>query len=183
WVFLEGRAQESSESLLLSGARSVLCAPIHARGQAVGCFYITHKQVAGLFGEEERRLADFVATLTGAALENAEGVSELRSLNRALELRIQELRHAHERIGEQAALLDKARAAIAVIDLDDRVLYWNRSAERLYGWKAGEAVGQTMQALLHAAPCPAYQKARAAALSAGEWAGELRQKTFRGAEV
>src|SRR5690606_34303850 len=31
-VFLDGAGQQSSESLLLSGARSVLCAPIHARG-------------------------------------------------------------------------------------------------------------------------------------------------------
>ncbi len=182
-VFLDGPGQESSESLVLSGARSALCAPILVRGQPAGCFYITHREVAGLFGEAERRLADFIATLTGAALENAEGFAELRRLNEALEQRVGELRQAHGRIQEQAALLDKAQDAIAVLDFDDRILYWNRSAERLYGWPAGEAIGRPMEALLNGGPSPAHRAAAAAVRSAGEWAGELRQKTSRGAEV
>ncbi len=57
-----------------SGERSVLCVPIFARGQAVACLCVTHEQVRGLFGTDEERLADFVATIAGAALENAEGL-------------------------------------------------------------------------------------------------------------
>ena len=41
---------------------------------------------------------------------------------------------AEERIHEQAALLDEAREAIIVHDLDRNVTFWNRGAERLYGW-------------------------------------------------
>jgi PAS domain S-box-containing protein len=180
-VFLDGTSQESSESLVLSGARSVLCAPVLVRGQPAGCFYITHRQVTGLFGETERRLADFIATLTGAALENAEGFTELRRLNEALEQRVGELRLAHGRIQDQAALLDKAQDAIAVLDFDDRIIYWNRSAERLYGWLAAEAHGKVMQELLSGGQ--PHQAAAAAVHASGEWAGELRQKTRQGAEV
>jgi two-component system sensor kinase len=182
-VFLEGPGQDSSESMVLSGTRSALCAPILARGQLAACFYVTHRQVAGLFGETERRMADFIATLTGAALENAEGFAELRRLNEALEQRVGEIRLAHGRIQEQAALLDKAQDAIAVIGLDGGILYWNRSAERLYGWPSSEAVGQTMEALLSGSATTAFRSAFEATRANGEWSGELRQKTSRGADL
>src|SRR5262249_45594149 len=51
-------------------------------------------------------------------------------------------RVANERLREQAALLDQATDAIVVKDLQDRILYWNRGAERLYGWTADEALGR-----------------------------------------
>src|SRR5437879_3725524 len=49
----------------------------------------------------------------------------------------------------QAALLDKARDAILVQDLQGHTLYWNQSAERLYGWTSAEAVGKNTASLLH----------------------------------
>ena len=75
---------------------------------------------------------------------------------------------------EQASLLDKARDAIFVIDMASRITYWNKGAERLYGWEAHEVVGQRMQDLLcddHAA----YSEAYLHAIHEGEWAGELSQ--------
>ncbi|MBV9124793.1 MAG: AAA family ATPase, partial [Planctomycetes bacterium] len=89
-VFLEGMTGDASESVLMAGVRSALCAPFSMRGQATGCIYVTHRQVGGLFGEEEERLAEFIATLAGAALENAEGFAELRRLNETLEQRVAE---------------------------------------------------------------------------------------------
>src|SRR5258708_17179083 len=47
---------------------------------------------------------------------------------------VTERARAEARIREQAALLNEARDAILVRDLDDNILYWNRGAERLYGW-------------------------------------------------
>ena len=76
-VVAEGGAEGPSESLILAGMRSVLCAPIFARGQAVACLYVTHSRVGRLFGEEEERLAQFIATLAGAALENAAGFARI----------------------------------------------------------------------------------------------------------
>ncbi len=69
-----GVNDEPSESLVLAGARSVLCAPIAVRGEVVACLYISHRSVGGLFGPDEERLAEFIATLAGAALENVEGM-------------------------------------------------------------------------------------------------------------
>lgn len=64
---------DATDSLVLGGVRSLLCAPIQCDGKVVACFYATHKQVGGLFGETERQLATFVATLAGATLEHVSG--------------------------------------------------------------------------------------------------------------
>ena len=60
------------------------------RGRAVACLYATHEHVHGLFGADEERLADFIATIAGAALENAEGFQQLQQLNESLERRVAE---------------------------------------------------------------------------------------------
>jgi hypothetical protein len=51
---------------------------------------VLHGQVGGLFGEVEERLAEFLATVAGAALENAEGFAQLQRLNETLESRVAE---------------------------------------------------------------------------------------------
>ena len=73
-----------------SAVRSALCAPVLNRGRAVACCYLTHAQVGALFGEEEVRLVQFIATLAGTALENAEGFAEVQALSRSLERRVEE---------------------------------------------------------------------------------------------
>jgi K+-sensing histidine kinase KdpD len=70
---------DPSESLVLAGARSVLCAPIAVRGTVVACVYVSHQRVDGLFGPDEERMAEFITTLAGAALENVEGMTKAES--------------------------------------------------------------------------------------------------------
>src|SRR4051812_45573313 len=55
---------------------------------------------------------------------------------------ITERKRAEEQIREQAALLDIAQDAILVRDMDDRFCFWNKSAERMYGWTAAEVIGK-----------------------------------------
>ncbi len=84
-----------------------------------------------------------------------------------------EREHAEARTREQAALIDEARDAIIVRDLDHRVTFWSKGAERLYGWPAEAAVGLNFDALLQVDP--ARSAAAAAALRAdGVWSGELQ---------
>lgn len=62
-----------SDSMVLAGIRSLVCAPILRDDRVVACFYATHRDVPGLFGPEEERLATYIATLAGATLEHVVG--------------------------------------------------------------------------------------------------------------
>jgi len=82
---------------------------------------------------------------------------------------------AEEKIIEQASLLDKAQDAIIVCGLEEyRILYWNRSAERLYGWPVGEALNRSQMELLSRDPVQ-FQAVENAVMTQGEWAGEMQQ--------
>ena len=92
-------------------------------------------------------------------------------------------RQAEERIHEQAALLDQARDAIIVHGLDWRVSYWNKSAERVYGWTAKEAESERLDQRILKAEAGQVQEARRKTLTEGAWNGELLQTTRAGATI
>ncbi|MHC1764873.1 MAG: PAS domain S-box protein [Verrucomicrobiia bacterium] len=96
---------------------------------------------------------------------------------------ITERKQAEEQIREQAALLDKAQDAILVYDLETRIGFWNKSAERLYGWLAEEVIGQRVDDVLNKADPAASQAARDQAFDSGEWIGELQQETKTGKAI
>lgn len=96
---------------------------------------------------------------------------------------ISERREAEERLREQAAMLDQAADAIMVRDLQDRIRFWNRSAERLYGWTAAEAQGRDANQLLYKHASLDLREAHRVVVEKGEWAGELRQVTKDGKEI
>ncbi len=85
------------------GRESAICVPVFQRGQPAACVYIRHRHVRGLFGADEERLADFIATIAGAALENAEGFDELQRLNATLEQRVADRTAAAESRAQQLA--------------------------------------------------------------------------------
>ena len=70
-----------------------------------------------------------------------------------------------------ASLLDKAQDAIIVRSIDDRVLFWNKSAERMYGWAREEALGRKLQDLLHD-DLNVFALSKSATLDTGHWNGE-----------
>jgi two-component system, cell cycle sensor histidine kinase and response regulator CckA len=87
---------------------------------------------------------------------------------------------AEERIHEQAALLDEAREAIVVHDLDRRVTFWNRGAERLYGWTAAEAKAGAASAMLTPESRTLVSEAITIACKGGAWDGTLNIDTRDG---
>lgn len=86
---------------------------------------------------------------------------------------ITERKKAEERVREQAALLDEARDAIFVCDLDDCIRYWNKSAERILGWPIQEALGRKGDALLCPQDSKRLTEANQSLFERGEWHGEL----------
>jgi PAS domain S-box-containing protein len=72
----------------------------------------------------------------------------------------------------QAALLDAANDAIWAAGLDEKITYWNKGAERLYGWTRDETIGKSPHELLRTRfPVPLEEIARQRAM--GGWQGEL----------
>jgi PAS domain S-box-containing protein len=90
---------------------------------------------------------------------------------------------AEERIREQAALLNGAREAITVTDLEGRIAYWNHGAERLYGWTTEEALAGGAKARIPPTSGEAFELAWTTALSTGTWDGPLTLTNRRGAEL
>ncbi len=76
-----------------------------------------------------------------------------------------------------------ATDAILLRDLNHRILFWNKGAERLYGWSAAEAIDRDLNTLLYRDPSPAAATAFEIVLQQGEWQGELEKVTKTGQPV
>ncbi len=96
---------------------------------------------------------------------------------------ITERKRAEEQLREQATLLDNAQDAILVRDLDDKFRFWNKSAERIYGWSAAEVIGRDMKDFIYKNSLSQFAEAKHAALRNGDWQGELRQVTRDGKDI
>ncbi|MDR7085775.1 diguanylate cyclase (GGDEF)-like protein/PAS domain S-box-containing protein [Aeromicrobium panaciterrae] len=115
-----------SESLVMSDIRSVLAAPIIVHGETRYCFYVTHRQISALFGEEEIQLAAFVATLAGAAFEHLEGTeTRYRSLAR------------------------NSSDVLTLVGRDGIVSYQSSSASRVFALPANGMVGRPIDEWVH----------------------------------
>ena len=126
----------------------------------------------------KRGATDYVLKQQPAGLAPA-----VRQALRAAQERAQR-KQAEEKIREQAALLDQAQDAIIATDLSARILYWNQSAERIYGWSATEVMGKPLtEVLFRGEPPPALQGILQNAGERGEWTDELQEFTKDGKPV
>ena len=117
---------DATESLVLSGVRSLLCAPIACEGRPRACFYVTHAQVGGLFGEEEVQLASFIAALAGAALDHVAG-SEARF----------------------RSLAQHSSDVISIVGPSGLITYQSSSTERVFGFGPAGLVGTPLDSWVH----------------------------------
>ena len=88
----------------------------------------------------------------------------------------EELSRSNVQVREQAALLDAASDAIILKDMDDRILFWSRGAEQIYGWTAAEAIGKVSHKLLFTDPVR-FAEAQRALLQKKHWRGEIEKYT------
>ena len=104
----------------------------------------------------------------------------LRKAHDELEQRVLERTEA---LGKQAELLDLARSAILVRDLESRITFWNRGAEEVYGWTRLEALGNVTHTFLKTRfPVP-LDELMAALTREGRWEGELVHTTKDGRDI
>lgn len=155
WLVLDKPANTSLISRLFStfSAQKFVGRRLdNAAGQPIGI-------LAVLFREPPKQL-DFVMS-----------AMHIFSVRAAAEL---ERREADARIHAQASLLDKAQDAIIVCCLDYRITYWNKSAERLYGWSAEEVIGKNLLEVFGGDPA-FFENASNSVLEHADWRGELPQ--------
>ncbi|MFY9691438.1 MAG: PAS domain S-box protein [Candidatus Acidiferrales bacterium] len=110
---------------------------------------------------------------------NAALEKEVRERREAeLDLRISEANYR-----EQAEILDLTHDAIFVRSLDARIIYWNRSAEQLYGWTKREARGRVPHELLKTAFPRPLSEIQDEVLREGFWEGELIHERRDGSKI
>ena len=74
----------------------------------------------------------------------------------------------------QARLLDAVGQAIIITNPEGKVTYWNRAAERLYGWSAEEVMGRLIMEVTLSKELAARAEEIMSELRAGRsWSGEL----------
>jgi PAS domain S-box-containing protein len=188
----EGRAYYSSDIVVdprctlpeckAVGIRSFAALPLGKGAEVLGVL-----GVASLQARDFSQVAPFLEALAGdvaIGLQNALLHDELRQRAADLEAEVAERRRAEEQVRYQAALVENVSDAIISTDLDFRILSWNRAAERMYGWSAGEAIDRPVSEVLKTR-YPHHQSAQVMAQfqAQGEWEGEAIQERKDGTPI
>jgi len=149
----------------LVGAPSAiwLGVPLIIERKTIGVMVVQHYTDPIAYGIRERQMLEYVSSQVARAIEH---------------------KRAEEKLNEQAALIDQAQDAISVRDLDNNILFWNKGAEELYGWKGDEVVGRNAHNILcRKEYAEQHLEAFRGTLVKGEWKGELRQISKDGKEI
>ena len=89
---------------------------------------------------------------------------------------------AQEQVRKQAELLNLTDDAIIVREISDTIRFWNRGAEKLYGWTADEVIGRKSRDFGYE-DVGDVVAAKAAVEEHGQWSGEMKQMTRDGDKV
>ena len=142
-------------------------------------------------GGGEPRLAKLLDLAVFAAgsvtlLERPIGTATLlRSVEVALHSRRRQyqVRALLDQLSEQARLLDLSNDAILVRDREDRIVYWNRGAQEIYGYNQAEALGKISHELLQTQFSEPLEQIVAKLQRYNRWQGELVHTRRDGAQI
>lgn len=111
----------------------------------------------------------FPAEISTSIFTNNEG----RMLSCMIIRDITERKRTEEVIHFKANLLKNVGQAVIATDMDHRVTYWNRAAEKTYGWSNQEAMGKDIcQLTLAAISCEKGAEVLQKLLKGKSWSGE-----------
>ena len=120
-----------------------------------------------------------VQSYWSAKLDNQRNVVEILESN----VDITERKKAEEAIKFQADLLNQVGQAVIMADNKKVIRFWNKYAEKLYGWTEEQAMGRKVTELLGGTP-PGEVNRVTSRLKAGEgWSIEVLAKTKDGSKV
>ncbi len=87
------------------------------------------------------------------------------------------------KLKKQADLIDLTHDAIFVRNLDDEIIFWNKGAEEMYGWKEESALGINPNELLNTEFSKPLSEIKAVVLEKGRWEGELTHEKRDGKQI
>src|SRR5438067_2790750 len=151
-----------------------------------GCPYCTIAQAAELLGVSRTTIRRWIAA--GKLPASKAGRRTTRIRRQDLEGLMASTRPRRQApggpaLGRQDQLLDLAHDAILLLDLDNRITFWNRGAEALYGWGRDEALGKVAYELLRTRFPNSFAATRAELEATGLWEGELEQTRRDGGAI
>jgi PAS domain S-box-containing protein len=82
-----------------------------------------------------------------------------------------------EDLRQRGEMLDLANDAVIIRDVNDCITYWNKGAERLYGWKEEEVLGMVSHELFQTVFPESRDVIMQAVYREGAWDGELSHTT------
>jgi PAS domain S-box-containing protein len=132
----------------------VLAGPFWVIGSAVATFVILLARAGwhGVYANLETILL-YGMGISGLAISQLVAEAAHRTVEarrREAEQQAQELIKKNQAIHFQASLLEAVEEAVIATDPEGKIIYWNRFAETLYGWLAGEVVRQNIVQILMA---------------------------------
>ncbi|HSY36941.1 MAG TPA: EAL domain-containing protein [Acidobacteriaceae bacterium] len=157
-------------------AASPMVVALFLRGRlscfALGCVVLAFLVVMILMGRENhQRLADFIRMKI-----------EQEVLNVDLQKATLDVTKQNAVLRERSELLDNAQDAIFVLDMSLRLLYWNKGAERLFGWTQQEVICREIGDVF---PDGRAESGRALeqVKEHGRWSGEISKRDKQGHQL
>ena len=185
----QGRAEDERWHTRKGGNRIWVTGTVRAlrdgAGEVTGFVKLAREVTTKKFAELSREAQMEQEQQARAELERVNGELQVEGERLAVEIREREraeevARTQASTLAEQAALLDLAQDAIFALRMDGRVTYWNRGAEKMYGWGKQEALGRNVHELLRTEfPIP-LEEIRKALVQTGQWSGEGKHYTRSG---
>jgi PAS domain S-box-containing protein len=96
---------------------------------------------------------------------------------------ITEQKRVEHQLREQADLLDIDPTAVVVRDLEDKIMFWSKGAEKLYGMKTEEVLHKKMGDVLSGIPSVEYSQAMEKLLKDAAWEGEFHHTIKDGKRI
>jgi PAS domain S-box-containing protein len=184
-----GRAEDERWHMRKGGSRIWVTGTVRAirddSGEVTGFVKLAREVTTKKFAEMGREAQMQRDQQARAELERVN--AELQAEGERLAVEIRERQRAEEiartqasRLAEQAALLDLAPDAIFVVGMDSAIIYWNKGAEKMYGWTTQDAVGRNVHELLRTESPTPLEQIRDELVQTGQWSGEIKHYSRSG---
>jgi PAS domain S-box-containing protein/putative nucleotidyltransferase with HDIG domain len=105
--------------------------PLIVDGKTIGAMVVQHYGNPNAYAQAEQRMLEFVSSQVARSIERVGAEEALRRSEQRLSLHVQ-----------------KTPLAVVEFDTNFRILQWNHSAERIFGYTAAEAIGRQADFIL-----------------------------------